>query len=145
MKWAMLVGSRFYGVVRYRFLNSGCICGQHALLPAVGALVGKFERPSRWLRFFSSFVLASFAAELALLVSLGSVRSRSLLGPGFYVAHVILFLIGTPALAVRLSHTILLFNQVLSQLVRELARVPSLTTSDPSVLLNNSRETKPRR
>ena len=62
-------------------------------------VVAKFERLSRWLRFFSSFVLASFAAELALLVSLGSVRSRSLLGPGFYVAHIILFFIGTPALA----------------------------------------------
>ena len=62
-------------------------------------VVAKFERPSRWLRLFSSFVLASFAAELALLVSLGSVRSRSLLGPGFHVAHVILFFIGTPALA----------------------------------------------
>jgi len=36
MKWAMLVGSRFCGV-RYRFLNSGCICGRQALLPAVGA------------------------------------------------------------------------------------------------------------
>ena len=62
-------------------------------------VVAKFERPSPWLRFFSSFVLAAFAAELALLVSLGSVRSRSLLVPGFYVAHAILFFIGTPALA----------------------------------------------
>jgi hypothetical protein len=62
-------------------------------------VVVNFERPSRWLRFTSLLVLALFAAELALLVSLGSVRSRGLLGPSFYVAHVIFFFLGAPALA----------------------------------------------
>jgi hypothetical protein len=59
----------------------------------------KFERPSRWLRIVSRIVMALFAAELILLVTLGPVRSRGLFGPGFYVAHVIFFFLGTPALA----------------------------------------------
>ena len=62
-------------------------------------VIAKYEQPSRWLRVTSCLVLASFACELALLVSLGTVRSRSLLGPGFYVAHLILFFLGPPALA----------------------------------------------
>jgi hypothetical protein len=57
------------------------------------------ERPSRWLRLTSFLVLALFAAEIALLATLGSVRSRSLLGPGFYAVHLVLFFLGTPALA----------------------------------------------
>ena len=44
-------------------------------------------------------VLASFAIELILLLTLGSVRARAVLGPGFYVGHVILFFLGPPALA----------------------------------------------
>jgi hypothetical protein len=44
-------------------------------------------------------VLASFAIELSLLLSLGSVRARTVVGPGFYVGHVILFFLGPPALA----------------------------------------------
>jgi hypothetical protein len=59
----------------------------------------KFERPSRWLRMVSRIVMAMFAAELIMLVTLGPVRSRGLLGPGFYVAHLIFFFLGTPALA----------------------------------------------
>jgi hypothetical protein len=59
----------------------------------------KFERPSRWLRIVSRIVMALFAAELILLVTLGPVRSRGLFGPAFYVAHVIFFFLGTPALA----------------------------------------------
>jgi hypothetical protein len=65
-------------------------------------VIAKYEEPSRWLRVTSCLVLASFAGELALLVSLGSVRSRSLLGLRFYVAHVILFFLGPPALAISL-------------------------------------------
>jgi hypothetical protein len=59
----------------------------------------RFERVSRWLRIVSRIVMASFAAEIILLVTLGPVRSRGLLGPGFYIAHVILFFLSTPALA----------------------------------------------
>jgi hypothetical protein len=59
----------------------------------------KFERASRWLRIVSRIVMALFAAELVLLVTLGPVRSRGVLGPSFYVAHIIFFFLGTPALA----------------------------------------------
>lgn len=62
-------------------------------------VVLKFERPRRWLRFTSYFVLAFFAAELAMLLTLGAVRSRAIFGPSFYVVHLILFFISVPALA----------------------------------------------
>ena len=62
-------------------------------------VVSERERPCRWLRLVSWPVLSLFAVELALLVTIGSVRSRRLLGPGFYVAHLILFIFCTPALA----------------------------------------------
>lgn len=44
-------------------------------------------------------VLMLFAIEVTLLVTLGAVRSRGFIGPTFYVAHLALFLLGTPALA----------------------------------------------
>ena len=59
----------------------------------------KLGRPRRWLRFMSYFVLALFAAELVILLTVGPVRSRAILGPSFYVAHVVLFFISVPALA----------------------------------------------
>lgn len=62
-------------------------------------VVLKFERPRRWLRFTSFFVLAFFAAELVMLLTFGAVRSRAILGPGFYVVHLILFFISVPSLA----------------------------------------------
>lgn len=62
-------------------------------------LVSKSDRVSRWLRVFSHLLLVLFAFELLLLVTLGAVRSRALLGPGFYVAHVFFFFLGPPALA----------------------------------------------
>ncbi len=62
-------------------------------------VVVKFEQPRRWLWFTSSLVLAFFAAELVMLVTLGAVRSRAILGPSFYVVHLILFFLGVPALA----------------------------------------------
>ena len=34
-----------------------------------------------------------------MLLTLGAVRSRTILGPSFYVAHVILFFVSVPALA----------------------------------------------
>jgi hypothetical protein len=65
----------------------------------LGLLMVRFARPSRWLRFTSLFVLGLFAAELVFLVSIGSVRTRGLLGPHFYAAHICLFFLCTPALA----------------------------------------------
>jgi hypothetical protein len=47
----------------------------------------------------SLIVLLGFVCELALLATLGAVNSRALVGPSFYVAHVIFFILGTPALA----------------------------------------------
>jgi hypothetical protein len=47
----------------------------------------------------SVFVLLAFALEVALLISVGAVRSRAIIGPTFYAAHVALFFLGTPALA----------------------------------------------
>jgi len=47
----------------------------------------------------SVLVLIAFAIEVTLLATAGAVRSRTLLGPMFYVAHSLLFFLGTPALA----------------------------------------------
>jgi hypothetical protein len=44
-------------------------------------------------------VLLLWVVEIVLLVTIGAVRSRALIGPAFYAAHVALFFIGTPALA----------------------------------------------
>ncbi|MGH9579234.1 MAG: hypothetical protein ACRD3R_17485, partial [Terriglobales bacterium] len=62
-------------------------------------LVSRSDRLSRWLLRASHIVLLLFSVELVLLVALGAVRSRGLLGPGFYVAHIFFFFVGTPALA----------------------------------------------
>ena len=62
-------------------------------------VVLKFERATRWLRFTSYFVLAFVASELVMLLTVGAVRSRAILGRSFYVAHVILFFVSVPALA----------------------------------------------
>jgi hypothetical protein len=62
-------------------------------------VVLKFEQPRRWLRFASYFVLACFAAELVMLLTLGAVHSRAILAPSFYIVHLILFFISVPALA----------------------------------------------
>jgi len=69
--------------------------------------VVKFERLSRWLLFTSYFVLASFAAELVMLETLGAVRSSAILGPRFFnFVHLTLFFLGVPSLA-----NFLLLNQ----------------------------------
>jgi hypothetical protein len=47
----------------------------------------------------SLVILGCFLIELVLLFKLGAVRSRAVLGPGFYGAHVVFFFLGAPALA----------------------------------------------
>jgi hypothetical protein len=47
----------------------------------------------------SYIVLGLLAAEIILLAKFGAVRSRGLVGPSFAVAHAIVYLLGTPALA----------------------------------------------
>jgi hypothetical protein len=44
-------------------------------------------------------VLLLFAVEIVLLVTIGAVRSRASIGPGFYVAHLAVFFLGPPSLA----------------------------------------------
>lgn len=50
-------------------------------------------------RVVSYSVLALFGAELVLLATLGAIGSRAIVGPGFSVAHMIVFFLATPALA----------------------------------------------
>lgn len=66
----------------------------------VAGKVLRNREPLRVLLLRASWpVLGCLLVELALLASLGAVRSRGILGPGFYVAHLLLFFLGTPALA----------------------------------------------
>ena len=62
-------------------------------------VVLKFERSIRYLRAASYAVLALFAIEVLLLITLGSVRSSALIGRGFYATHLFIFFSGPPALA----------------------------------------------
>jgi len=62
-------------------------------------VVLKCDRLGRWLRVASLFILALFVVEIVLLMTLGSVRSNGLFGPGFYATHVVIFFLGAPALA----------------------------------------------
>jgi hypothetical protein len=61
-------------------------------------VVLRHEHACRILRKLSYVVLSLFAVELTLLSTLGAVRTRAVLGPGFYLAHVIFFFLGVPAL-----------------------------------------------
>ena len=62
-------------------------------------VVARFRWISTLLRPASYFVLGLFAAELVLLVTFGAIQSRALIGPVFFTGHVIVFFLGTPALA----------------------------------------------
>src|SRR5688572_9526638 len=44
-------------------------------------------------------VLCLFVLEIVLLATIGAVRSRASIGPVFYLAHLAVFFLGTPALA----------------------------------------------
>jgi cobalamin synthase len=61
--------------------------------------ITRFDRLVFWLWNISFLVLALFEVEIVLLMSLGAVRSRGILGPGFYVVHLFFFFVCTPALA----------------------------------------------
>ena len=62
-------------------------------------VVLKSDRASRAVRIASYVVLLLFVIEIVLLISLGAVHSRSLVGPAFTVFHFLIFFLGTPALA----------------------------------------------
>ena len=61
-------------------------------------IVIHLDRLRRALWAASAFVLLAVAVEVALLATLGAVRSRAIIGPAFYVGHVALFFLGPPAL-----------------------------------------------
>ena len=62
-------------------------------------IVVRFDTVSRWMWWASAVVLIGFAVEVLLLVTLGAVRVRTIIGPVFYLAHLLVFVLGTPALA----------------------------------------------
>ena len=62
-------------------------------------VVRRLDRVRRFLLRVSLIVLGSFVVDLVLLSKLDTVRSRAVVGPGFYVAHTVFFFLGTPALA----------------------------------------------
>ena len=62
-------------------------------------IVVHFDALARWLRGASLAVLIAFAIEVLLLLWVGPVRARAAIGPAFYLAHLAVFLLGTPALA----------------------------------------------
>ena len=62
-------------------------------------LISRSQRLAYILKLLSILVLTVFVVEIVLLVTMGPVQSRGILGPGFYVTHVILFFLGPPALA----------------------------------------------
>lgn len=52
-----------------------------------------------WVRRVSLMILLGVFVEMGLLACLGPVRSRTMLGPFFGIAHLVLFFLGVPALA----------------------------------------------
>ena len=62
-------------------------------------VISKWIAFSRLIRRASYVLLTLFFVEILLLVTMGAVRSRGLLGPAFYVAHMVFFFLCTPALA----------------------------------------------
>ena len=62
-------------------------------------VISRFQRLANLLKLLSILVLIVFVVEIVFLVTIGPVRSRGILGPGFYFTHVILFFLGPPALA----------------------------------------------
>ena len=57
------------------------------------------DRPYAFLYVPSLVVLGMFLVEMVLLVWLGAVGSRTLVGSAFYLAHLTVFFLGAPALA----------------------------------------------
>jgi hypothetical protein len=65
----------------------------------VAKLVMRSDQLISWVRVASQIVLVLLVAEVIVVTSIGAVRSRAVLGPSFYVVHLVLFFICTPALA----------------------------------------------
>jgi hypothetical protein len=65
----------------------------------VAKVVTRPERLISWVRRASQIVLVLLVVEVICVASIGAVRSRAVVGPGFYAVHLFLFFICTPALA----------------------------------------------
>jgi hypothetical protein len=62
-------------------------------------LVARWPRLTPILLYGAYTVLALFALELVLVVAVGTLQAREIVGAIFYPAHVLIFFLGTPALA----------------------------------------------
>ena len=94
----MLILSELFWLSLSQFLLR--LMGQHALRLFLEPRVLNLSDPSRWLTFH--FVISywhSCRGGACHVDYLGAVRSRAILGPGFYVVHLILFFISVPSLA----------------------------------------------
>jgi|RhiMetdeSRZDD1v2_1073273.scaffolds.fasta_scaffold625072_2 branched-subunit amino acid transport protein len=56
------------------------------------------EQLKRLAKWISAGVLAALVVEWVLLLTIGPVRCRATLGPAFYAAHVVVFLLAIPSL-----------------------------------------------
>ena len=65
----------------------------------VAKVLRNFARLYAFLYVPSLIALGVFVIEVVLLVSLGAVTSRAIVGPAFYVVHLLIFFLGPPALA----------------------------------------------
>jgi hypothetical protein len=92
----MVLGMEHFGI-------AASIPGAFVLTALYWAVLRKAVARYQWIttifRPASYVVLALFAAELVLLGIFGAVRSRALIGPVFFLSHLIVFFLGTPALA----------------------------------------------
>ena len=75
------------------FVASGVYCF------LLAKIVTRFDTVSHWLCWASFAVLIAFGIEVLLLLTLGAVRARAVIGPAFYLGHLAVFVLGTPALA----------------------------------------------
>ena len=62
-------------------------------------VITRIDPLRRFLWMASIGVLLLFVIEVALLITIGAVRSGAIFGLGFYVAHLVIFFTGPPALA----------------------------------------------
>jgi hypothetical protein len=65
----------------------------------VAKVVMRSSRLISWARIACLAVLLLLIGEVILVASIGAVRSRAVLGPTFFVVHLILFFVCTPALS----------------------------------------------
>ena len=75
------------------------ICAGLGYSLILGRIVFRLRRVAKLFVWTSCIVLMGLIIECALLATVGAVTCRGLFGPAFYGAHLIIFFLGTPALA----------------------------------------------